>query len=81
MKVSELIQHLNNIRGQYGDIEVRVDTDIFRDSLPRDVSSLRVEEYFVRGIGDVVIGYFPSEQTHRVVMYVGNEPVFNLQGV
>lgn len=81
MRVSELIQHLNNIRGQYGDIEVRVDTDIFRDTAPRDVSSLRVEEYFIRSVGDVLIGYFPSESTHRVVMYVGNEPQLNLQGV
>lgn len=78
MRISELTLHLHNIRREYGDLEVRVDADLFRDTAPRDVTSLSVAAFYVKPVADVMIGQYPSEGVHRVVMYIGNEPKLKL---
>lgn len=80
MTVSELRHHLENIQRAYGDIEVRVDADIFRDSMPRDVTSLSVAAFYVQPVGDIVIGQFPREGVTRAVIYCGNEPKLQMKG-
>lgn len=75
MRCSELREHLRTIMALHGDIEVRVDTDIFRDSMPRDVTSLDVATFYLRNVGDIAIGVWPHEGgTERVILYCGNEP-------
>lgn len=81
MTCSQLIAHLDAIRREYGDIEVRVDADIFKDAVPKDVTSASVARYYVRPIGDIHIGQFTAEGQTRVVLYVGNEPRHIVQGV
>ena len=83
MTCSQLIGHLDAIRREYGDIEVRVDADIFRDSLPRDVTSVSAARYYVKPIGMINIGQYTGEGTTRVILYVGNEPkqIIGGQGV
>jgi hypothetical protein len=78
MKCSELISHLEQIRRCYGDIDVRVDSDLFSDHATRDVTSIGMLEFYVRDIQALVIGMYPSEgpNVRRVVLYVGNEPKY-----
>lgn len=80
MKCSELIQHLELIRRQLGDIDVRVDSDLFSDHATRDVTSVGLVDYFIRDVQAVVLGSFPNEGANvtRVVLYVGNEPKYNV---
>ena len=78
MTCSQLIAHLDAIRRQYGDIEVRVDADIFRDSMPRDLTSASVVRHFVHPVGEIHIGQFTAEGKLRVILYVGNEPKVRL---
>ena len=79
MTCSELIAHLEQVRREYGDIEVRVDADLFTDTATRDVTSMAVHEYMERPIQEMIIGLFPREgNIKRLVMYVGNEPHYNL---
>lgn len=75
MKISELTQHLRSIASVYGDIDVRVDSDLFTDHEPREVTSASIIEFFVRDIQEIIIGQFPNEQRSvKAVLYVGNEP-------
>jgi hypothetical protein len=75
MRISELTAHLRQIHAAYGDIDVRVDSDLFSDHQPRDVTSVSVLEFFVRDVQQIIIGQFPSEPSQtKVVLYVGNEP-------
>ena len=78
MKCSELISHLEQIRRGYGDIDVRVDSDLFSDHATRDVTSIGMLEFYVRDIQALVIGMYPGEvpNVRRVVLYVGNEPKY-----
>jgi hypothetical protein len=78
MKCSELISHLEQIRRAYGDIDVRVDSDLFSDHATRDVTSIGMLEFYVRDIQALVIGMYPTEgpNVRRVVLYVGNEPKY-----
>lgn len=79
MKINELITHLEQIRAVHGNIEVRVDSDLFSDHLPRTVTSAGIIEYFVRPIQTIVLGKFASEANEtKVVLYVGNEPKYSL---
>lgn len=80
MKCSELIQHLELIRRQLGDIDVRVDSDLFSDHATRDVTSVGLVDYFIRDVQAVVLGSFPNEGANvtRVVLYVGNEPKYKV---
>lgn len=75
MTVTELMQHLRQIHSVYGDIDVRVDSDLFSDHRPRDVTSTTVQEFFVRDVQEIIIGQFLYEPSQaKVVLYVGNEP-------
>ena len=75
MRITELSNHLRQIHAAYGDIDVRVDSDLFTDHAPHDVTSVSVLEFFVRDIQQIIIGQFPSEPSQtKVVLYVGNEP-------
>lgn len=75
MRITELSNHLRQIHAAYGDIDVRVDSDLFSDHHPRDVTSVSVLEFFVRDIQQIIIGQFPNEPSQtKVVLYVGNEP-------
>jgi len=78
MKCSELISHLEQVRAGYGDIDVRVDSDLFTDHVTRDITSVGMLEFYVRDIQALVIGIYPSEgpNVRRVVLYVGNEPKY-----
>lgn len=80
MKCSELIQHLELIRRQLGDIDVRVDSDLFSDHATRDVTSVGLVDYFIRDVQAIVLGSFPNEGANvtRVVLYVGNEPKYKV---
>ena len=79
MKITELTAHLRQIHAAYGDIDVRVDSDLFSDHSPRDVTSVSVLEFFVRDIQQIIIGQFPNEPSQtKVVLYVGNEPKLKL---
>lgn len=80
MKCSELITHLEMIRAQCGDIDVRVDSDLFSDHATRDVTSVGLVDYFIRDVQAIVLGMFPSEGANvtRVVLYVGNEPKYKV---
>lgn len=80
MKCSELIQHLELIKRQLGDIDVRVDSDLFSDHATRDVTSVGLVDYFIRDVQAIVLGTFPSEGANvtRVVLYVGNEPKYKV---
>jgi hypothetical protein len=79
MRITELTNHLRQIHAAYGDIDVRVDSDLFSDHQPRDVTSVTVLEFFVRDIQQIIIGQFPSEPSQtKVVLYVGNEPKLKL---
>lgn len=80
MKCSELITHLEMIRAQVGDIDVRVDSDLFTDHATRDVTSVGLVDYFIRDVQAIVLGMFPSEGANvtRVVLYVGNEPKYKV---
>lgn len=78
MTCSQLIAHLTTIRAELGDIDVRVDSDLFTDHKPRDVTSVGTLEFFVRDVQSIVIGQWPNEGVSRVVLYVGNEPKYLL---
>ncbi|CAB4141849.1 hypothetical protein UFOVP422_23 [uncultured Caudovirales phage] len=80
MTCSELIQHLELIRRQIGDVDVRVDSDLFSDHATRDVTSVGILDYFVRDVQAIVLGSFPGEGANvtRVVLYVGNEPKYKV---
>lgn len=80
MTCSELITHLEMIRAQVGDIDVRVDSDLFSDHATRDVTSVGLVDYFIRDVQAIVLGMFPSEGANvtRVVLYVGNEPKYKV---
>lgn len=75
MRISQLVRSLHEIASVHGDIEVRVDSDLFSDHIPRDVTSAGIIEYFVRPVQNIIIGQFMSEpEMTKVVLYVGNEP-------
>lgn len=79
MTINELIGHLEQIRGVHGNVEVRVDSDLFSDHIPRDVTSAGIIEYFVRPIQTIILGKFPNESHEtKVVLYVGNEPRYTI---
>lgn len=80
MTCSELITHLELIRKQIGDVDVRVDSDLFSDHATRDVTSVGLVDYFIRDVQAIVLGMFPSEGANvtRVVLYVGNEPKYKV---
>lgn len=80
MKCSDLILHLDIIRRQIGDVDVRVDSDLFSDHETRDVSSVGLVDYFIRDVQAIVLGTFPNEGANvtRVVLYVGNEPKYKV---
>lgn len=81
MRISQLVNHLQTIRAAKGDLDVRIDADIFRDSMPRDVSSMRVQSFYVQDVQSINIGSYPNEgAVERVVLYVGNEPHLTLGG-
>lgn len=80
MTCSELITHLELIKRQIGDVDVRVDSDLFSDHATRDVTSVGLVDYFIRDVQAIVLGMFPSEGANvtRVVLYVGNEPKYKV---
>ena len=80
MTCSELITHLELIRKQIGDVDVRVDSDLFSDHATRDVTSVGIVDYFIRDVQAIVLGMFPNEGANvtRVVLYVGNEPKYKV---
>lgn len=80
MTCSELITHLEIIRRQIGDVDVRVDSDLFSDHDTRDVTSVGLVDYFIRDVQAIVLGTFPNEGANvtRVVLYVGNEPKYKV---
>lgn len=80
MTCSELITHLEIIRKQIGDVDVRVDSDLFSDHATRDVTSVGLVDYFIRDVHAIVLGSFPNEGANitRVVLYVGNEPKYKV---
>lgn len=64
-----------------GDLDVRVDADIFKDTMPRDITSTAVRSFYVQDVLSVNLGSFPHEgNVERVVLYVGNEPTIQLGG-
>ena len=80
MTCSELITHLELIKKQIGDVDVRVDSDLFSDHATRDVTSVGLVDYFIRDVQAIVLGMFPNEGANvtRVVLYVGNEPKYKV---
>ena len=80
MTCSELITHLELIRKQIGDVDVRVDSDLFSDHATRDVTSVGLVDYFIRDVQAIVLGMFPNEGVNvtRGVLYVGNEPKYKV---
>lgn len=80
MTCSELITHLELIKRQIGDVDVRVDSDLFSDHETRDVTSVGLVDYFIRDVQAIVLGMFPNEGANvtRVVLYVGNEPKYKV---
>jgi hypothetical protein len=78
MKISEIVKHLRAFHEAYGDIDVYIDTDIFKDTAPRGVTSLQSIE-LLRTPCAFIDGHFPNEGVeHRVVIYIGNEPNYKL---
>lgn len=74
MKARELIKHLTNFINEYGDVDVYVDADIWRNTMPMNTTSVRVLD-ILREPQFIVDGQFPNENVeHRMVIYVGNEP-------
>lgn len=79
MTINELIHHLEQIRAVHGNIEVRVDSDLFSDHIPRGITSAGIIDYFVRPVQTIILGKFPSEANEtKVVLYVGNEPKYTV---
>ena len=78
MTVSQLKAHLDNIQAYYGDLEIRIDADLFRDTNTRDLTSIRVVELLL-DVESINIGIWSHENDkHRVVFYCGNEPKYNI---
>lgn len=72
MRCSEMIHHLTQLRTLLGDVEVLIDADVWRDTLPLPATSaahlLLPVQAFVEGV------FVHDKQTSKVVIYVGNEP-------
>lgn len=73
MKLSEAIYHLQQLKRWLGDVELLVDTDIWKDTMPRGVTSLSAVELLKPPVS-FVEGVFTHDNKSTVVMYVGNEP-------
>lgn len=74
MKATELIHHCQAFISEYGDVDVFVDADIWRNTMPMNITSVRVLD-LLREPQFIVDGQFPHEGVdHRMVVYVGNEP-------
>lgn len=74
LRITEMMAHLKAFYQAFGDIDVYVDTDIFKDHIPRGVSSLQAIE-LLKTPAAFIDGHFPNEGVeHRVVIYIGNEP-------
>lgn len=77
MKCSEMIHHLQQLKTYLGDVDVLVDADVWRDTMPRDVTSFA---HFVMPPLAFAHGIFVNEaERNKVIIYVGNEPKATIQ--